>query len=143
MVLNTHYGDRESLPFDLRHKAGPIMYDLEPGADKEKRNRVQTELTKNLKVAIRDCIQQVADEPSAVHVEIPRGSTVAQYFQDNEVLAVRENMGGLELKYEVKPLLYMRIIPTSVLPPLKNTKKSTKGQTFTSQQSGPTRSITY
>ena len=119
MVLNTHYGHRETLPFDLRHKAGPIMYELEPGADKEKINRVQTELTWNLKVAIRECLQQVADEPSAAHVEVPQGSNVAQYFQDNEVLAVRANMGALELSYEVKPLLYLRLIPTYGMPPLR------------------------
>lgn len=118
MVLNTHYGDRESLPFDLRHKAGPIMYELDPGADKERRNRVQIELTKNLKVAIRECLQQVADEPSAAHVEVPQVSNVAQYFQDNEVLAVRENMDGLELSYDEIPLLFLRLIPTCVLPPL-------------------------
>jgi len=25
---NTHYGEREDLPFDLRHKAGPIQFNL-------------------------------------------------------------------------------------------------------------------
>ncbi len=33
MVLNVHYGDRNSLPFDLSHKSGPITYDLPPDAD--------------------------------------------------------------------------------------------------------------
>ena len=28
MVQNTHYGEREDLPFDLRHKAGPIQFNL-------------------------------------------------------------------------------------------------------------------
>src|ERR1041385_4207385 len=35
MVLNTHYGDRTFLPFDLAHKAGPIMFHLAPEADKK------------------------------------------------------------------------------------------------------------
>ena len=30
MVQNTHYGDRETLPFDLKHKAGPIQFCLAP-----------------------------------------------------------------------------------------------------------------
>jgi hypothetical protein len=25
MIQNTHYGNRDQLPFDLRHKAGPIQ----------------------------------------------------------------------------------------------------------------------
>jgi hypothetical protein len=119
MVLNKSYGDRDSLPFDLRHKAGPIVFDLEPGADREKAKRVQNELTQTLKVAIRECLQQVDDEPSAAHKEVASGSTVAQYFQDGEVLAVRENMGSLELSYRVGPLLYLRLIPTRVLPQLR------------------------
>lgn len=30
MVQNTHYGDRETLPFDLKHKARPIQFCLAP-----------------------------------------------------------------------------------------------------------------
>ena len=44
MVLNTHYGDRSFLPFDLSHKAGPILYDLAPGAPKSKRDEVALHL---------------------------------------------------------------------------------------------------
>lgn len=32
MVMNTHYGEIDDLPFDLRHKAGPIRYCLSPDA---------------------------------------------------------------------------------------------------------------
>jgi hypothetical protein len=32
MVLNNHYGGREFLPFDLRHHAGPIIYNVKPDA---------------------------------------------------------------------------------------------------------------
>ena len=32
MVFNEAYGVRESLPFNLRHKAGPITYNLPPDA---------------------------------------------------------------------------------------------------------------
>jgi hypothetical protein len=34
MVQNTHYGNRDDLPFDLRHKAGPIQFTLAPDATK-------------------------------------------------------------------------------------------------------------
>jgi hypothetical protein len=29
MVMNSHYGKRADLPFDLGHKGGPIMYNLD------------------------------------------------------------------------------------------------------------------
>jgi hypothetical protein len=120
MVLNTSYGDRESLPFDLRHKAGPILFNLGADAKKEETTRVQRELTQSLKIALRECLRQVEDRPSATHIEIPRGFSVAQYFKDGEVLAERENMGGLQLRYNVGPLLYLRVIPTRVMPPLRD-----------------------
>lgn len=39
MVLNEAYGDRESLPFDLRHKASPITYKLPDNSTKEQITR--------------------------------------------------------------------------------------------------------
>jgi len=33
MVLNTAYGDRDGLPFDIKHKAGPILYRLAGGGE--------------------------------------------------------------------------------------------------------------
>jgi len=35
MVQNLHYGNREQLPFDLKHKAGPLDYTLAPDASKD------------------------------------------------------------------------------------------------------------
>ena len=32
MVMNSHYGKRADMPFDLGHKGGPIMYKLGPDA---------------------------------------------------------------------------------------------------------------
>jgi hypothetical protein len=47
MVMNSHYGKRADMPFDLGHKGGPIMYDLAPDAtakqiDTQKRQLVAT-----------------------------------------------------------------------------------------------------
>ena len=32
MIQNVHYGDRDELPFDLEHRAGPIQFRLAPDA---------------------------------------------------------------------------------------------------------------
>ncbi len=53
MILNTAYGDRDSLPFDLRHKAGPIMFELKEDATKTELEEVKAELVAQLKGAIR------------------------------------------------------------------------------------------
>ncbi|MBI5745978.1 MAG: hypothetical protein HZA13_03140 [Nitrospirae bacterium] len=120
MVLNSSFGDRESLPFDLRHKAGPIMFNLGANASKEERKRVQLELTQTLKAAIRDCLRQAENRPSATHEEIPFRSNVAQYFDDGEVLDEREGTNGsIQLSCKPGPLLYLRIIPMRVMQRLR------------------------
>jgi hypothetical protein len=35
MVMNENYGSRDDLPFDLRAKAGPITFNLKPGASRQ------------------------------------------------------------------------------------------------------------
>ena len=122
MVLNSSFGDRESLPFDLRHKAGPIIFNLGANANREERTRVQRTLTQILKSALGDCLRQVEDRPSATHEEIPTGFSVAQYFKDGEVLAERDNMGGLPLRYQSGPLLYLRVIAKRVMPRLRDSE---------------------
>jgi hypothetical protein len=52
LILNTAYGDRDSLPFDLRHKAGPIMYSLSADSKKGDIEREKRQLVGTLKEAI-------------------------------------------------------------------------------------------
>jgi len=123
MVLNSAYGDRESLPFDLRHKAGPVIYFLKPDAPKEERLQEQRSLSDTLKVAIRDCIIDKSRESSAIspiHIEIqPKGNS-AIYFEYGEVLAERKHNGTLfQVKYDPGPLLYLRLIPKVAVPEFK------------------------
>ena len=40
MVLNSYYGNRDSLPFDLKQKAGPIIFSLKPDASKAERTTI-------------------------------------------------------------------------------------------------------
>jgi hypothetical protein len=62
MMLNGAFGDRTDLPFDLRHKAGPVVYELPEDATKETKRRVQGSLTGELKIAIRECIEAARKE---------------------------------------------------------------------------------
>lgn len=56
MVMNTHYGEIEDLPFDLRHKAGPIRYCLPPDASKETKDTEFNKLKSALVNALRPYI---------------------------------------------------------------------------------------
>ena len=52
-VINTHYGEKEDLPFDLRHRRWPLSYCLPPDADQETLNTAKQQLSKELEIAIK------------------------------------------------------------------------------------------
>ncbi len=64
MIQNVHYGDREELPFDLKHKAGPIQFRLAPDATKAiiLKAAVGAEFSFRLRAAsIPGCVSLVSD----------------------------------------------------------------------------------
>jgi hypothetical protein len=67
MVMNEHYGSRADLPFDLQSKAGPIMFNLAPDADRKTITAASQRLTSQLAEALELCIAQ--------HIEIIRQAT--------------------------------------------------------------------
>jgi hypothetical protein len=125
MVLNEAYGDRESLPFDLRHKGGPIIFNLPADSNKEQITRVRAQLVGDFKSALRDCLNSKRSSIESTlqnpHVEIPSISSCAQYFKPKEVLVKHRTMNVEDdtLFYEPGALIYLRIIPTEAMGSLK------------------------
>jgi len=123
MILNTFHGDRDTLPFDLKHKTGPIIYSLAPNATKEQRAKQRQSLVDDLKTAIGDCIAHVRKEdPTATrrHDEIKCKEDCSVYFDYNEPLDRREIQGRqVTFAYNRCPLLYLRVIPINYTPPLE------------------------
>lgn len=123
MVLNNNYGDRESLPFDLKQKAGPIIFSIKPDSSKDELKRKQRSLSGTFKVAIRDCVAALKKETKtevSKHIEIESIGNSAVYFKNEEVLAERKYNGKVFcVTYGADPVLYLRIIPKLVVPHLK------------------------
>ena len=125
MVMNEAYGDHTSLPFDLRQKAGPIIFLLPPDATKEQISRTRGPFVGQLKVALRECLNAKKSQKnltvSVQHPEALSTTTCAQYFQPNETLVLRDmtNAASKELKYETSSLIYLRVIPTKSMPELR------------------------
>ncbi len=61
MVMNEHYGGRADLPFDLQSKAGPIMFNLAPDADRKTITAVSRQLTSQPAEALELCIAQYVE----------------------------------------------------------------------------------
>lgn len=121
MVLNDFYGDRESLPFDLKQKAGPIIYSLSPDDSKEILIKEQRTLSGTLKVAIRDCVTAIKKnrKTESQHNEVKATNSSAAYYNTGEILAKRKDFRVI---YDSSPLLYLRIIPELAYPPLKQSE---------------------
>lgn len=123
MVMNTSFGARADLPFDLQHKAGPIFYALPASASKEEIKQARKSLANDLKIAFRDMLPKAAQVPSpAFLATTSRPNDPARYFAPSQTLATRA--GGVEggpdlFTAEETPVLYLRIMPTRHVETLK------------------------
>jgi hypothetical protein len=113
MVLNTHYGDRRFLPFDLSHKAGPIMFDLPPDARRERILSEKKSLVQQFVVALRPYLAASAKSVAPTFVERPSTASAATFFELGEQLGV---IGEREDKFDASISraegFYLRVIPS-------------------------------
>lgn len=123
MVMNTAFGSRADLPFDLQHKAGPIFYALPAGAAKEQIKEARKGLIADLKIALRDMLPVVAHSASPDFIPTAsRPSDPSRYFAPGQTLATRSGRreGGPDLfTAEETPIVYLRVMPTRRVEPLK------------------------
>ncbi len=113
MVMNTHYGDRTDLPFDVAHKGGPLMYDLAPGADNgtiaSTTKRLQVDLVKALKLCLQDHVSE-AKAQIPFEAAQPKWKR-ALYFPRGETLAQTGQSGEFRFSFMHDHVLYLRIHP--------------------------------
>lgn len=132
LVQNTYYGGRELLPFDLRHKAGPIQYTLAPDASTADIKKAAAGLIGQLVVALEPFIAM--GSPGQVQFErtphgqnralfAARGEVIARYGTDLERFLGRGEEGDAqEFIFDEETAFYLRLIPTKPLPaPIKRT----------------------
>ena len=114
MVLNTAFGTRDDLPFDIRHKAGPIIYNLAATAGEAEIRAARAKLAHDFVEALRPFMTQVEAEaaPSAFAEVTPTAPALFSKPTDNlgEVGPPDDR-----IKYVLPhgPAFYLRIIPTS------------------------------
>jgi hypothetical protein len=115
MVLNTAYGQREDLPFDLRHKAGPIMYALEEAADKATRETVRKQLVGDFKIALRAFLNVHLPATLAFQRTPSIVGDGSRYFKTTDALVERQASFGqpaASLTVPDGPLVYLRVSPS-------------------------------
>jgi hypothetical protein len=112
MVQNVHYGDRDKLPFDLQHKAGPIQYRLAPGASKDEIAVEKVRLKGALVVALRPYVTN-AVRPAPAFPETPSTRSPAFFFDPTDVLAKigEPRVDQVEYRFTEPHAFYLRLIP--------------------------------
>jgi hypothetical protein len=113
MVLNTHFGNRDHVPFDLASKAGPILYKLAPNATPE---QIKAEAKRLIQTFV-DALELYDESPAAAEPtpkfdEAKPVSSLAFFAPETEVLGANVNSENRE-KYRIDhgPAFYMRLMP--------------------------------
>ena len=88
MVMNAHYGGRDGLPFDLKHKAGPIFFNLAPKADKATIKAEQAKLAKQFETALRSYVRELRPATGAGFESTRRPMTGLSHSNLTEIVPV-------------------------------------------------------
>ncbi len=114
MVMNSHYGKRADMPFDLGHKGGPIMYNLAPNASAKEIDTEKRKLVAVLVDALKEYLSQPVVEPfEGMKPKIGRGI----FFDNGEILA-EDNNPRHPARYLMpfRKVLWLRLTPSKALP---------------------------
>lgn len=96
LVANAADGFRpEDLPFDLRHRRGPITYNVAVGADKATKDKALKALTASLALALRTNLESVArpaDEEVTRQPSLPEDRAI--WFDRSQTIGLHDNEKG-------------------------------------------------
>jgi hypothetical protein len=122
MVQNLHYGTRDDLPFDLKHKAGPIQFRLAPSASKKDIADEKKRLKDQFVIALRPYLTTSAAS-HAPFAEAPPAGSPAIFFVPSDILYVVSPGNEDEINYQFNEpnVFYLRLLPGAALPPFKLT----------------------
>jgi hypothetical protein len=115
LVQNEYYGGRNDLPFDLKHKAGPIRYNLAPDANPTEIESAKVKLRGAFVGALRPFLAtRIEALVRPAFTEIQAQPRSPAYFADgNCVLASVGKRGVDEIEYRLREarVFYLRLIP--------------------------------
>lgn len=120
MVMNTHYGTRADLPFDVAHKGGPIMFDVRPDADRRAVAEAAAELRGQLVEAIKLCIADHVDEQREVQPSDPNDDKIRaarKFAQEHHLARVKLIASGSRpaVALQSGAALVMHLVPDNAV----------------------------
>lgn len=118
LIWNTATGARpEDLPFDMRHRRGPVGYNLPLDAESNQIKRAQEKLTKELKVILAPLLAKALAQRDAAltfAMQIAREGDPSIWTQPGEKLEGHESFnvpGWKSFNVLESPRSYVRVVP--------------------------------
>lgn len=114
LVMNSHYGPSDDLPFDLRHKGVSLLYNLPPDADKAAITAERSRLIAKLTPALRHYITEAANQaPVAFEGWLAKRPPVF-FFDRTEMLAKIGDPNFDEIGFGItaERAITLRLIPS-------------------------------
>lgn len=119
LVTNTAFGGQiEDLPFDLRHRRGPIRYELKPDASPQKRQRVLEKLVESLVECLTVNLGAALakrDAEKVLNLHPSREGDRSTWLQLDEPITHHDSILGFSNRvWQVpeQPRAYMRFAPS-------------------------------
>lgn len=118
-VMNSHFGEPDGLPFDLRARRHPVQYSLAPDADKEAVSVVRKKLANQLAIILKQYLATTPVGPA--HAETEFVGRRGVFWKPNEPLVPRDgNYRKNDFFCTASTNLYFRCIPERALPELNS-----------------------
>lgn len=117
MVANAHWfkSFADDLPFDLRHRRGPVRYELEPNADSEARKLAFKGLVSGLKARLTPLLKSTQPQSAPTFLEASsREGDPSVWFAKGAKLKHRDFFGdgaSQDITPAEAPRSYIRLIP--------------------------------
>lgn len=120
MVMNEHFGSRDDLPFDLKAKAGPLLFRLAPEATKEDIAVASRRLVAQLKEAIALCVTNKVEEVrlATPFPAAPERDGPGRFRDKGEPIGIRSDNLPFGLGSEAPvlladgPAMWLRLMPS-------------------------------
>ena len=111
-VMNQAFGSLNDLPFDLRHKRGPIFYKLDNSATKEEKVRQEKALILSFKTSLRNYSAEILENNTPDHQNLDKNGRAIFFELDKPLLRTSERNFGLvkdKRMFFKKPKSYLYI----------------------------------
>lgn len=118
-IMNTYYGLKDDLPFDLKHRRWPLTYELDPQCTSGDKKTARTKLTKQLVDIFREYLKQKPTQGLKEFSPTPSTFSPSAFWKNGEELVSADSSYQRpSMSFRDGVIMYLRIWPENNILPL-------------------------